>query len=66
MEKKFKVTVEARVYITYDISAENEYQATRKAEFLFNDDKKDYTISSDDIRIVRDSEIIETYEPEEV
>lgn len=64
--KNYKVAIQAIVYITYEVSAENEEQATRKAEFLFNDDKKDYTISSDEVTIVRDSEILEMFEPEEV
>ncbi len=66
MEKNYKVTVQAMVYITYDISARDENSAVKKAEFLFNDDKKDYVISSDDIRICKcDNSLIEIFEPEE-
>lgn len=64
MEKNYKVTVQAMVYITYDISAIDENSAVRKAEFLFNDDKKDFVISSNDITIC-DENVIEIFEPEE-
>ena len=64
MEKNYKVTVQAMVYITYDISAIDENSAVRKAEFLFNDDKKDFVISSNDITIC-DGNVIEIFEPEE-
>jgi hypothetical protein len=66
MEKKYKVTVQAIVYITYDISARDENTAVRKAEYLFNDDKKDFVISSEDIRICSGNEsLIEIFEPRE-
>lgn len=66
MDKNYKVTVQAMVYITYDISARDENSAVRKAECLFNDDKKDYVISSDDITICGDdNSLIEIFEPEE-
>ena len=66
MDKNYKVTVQAMVYITYDISARDENSAVRKTEYLFNDDKKDYVISSDDITICGDdNSLIEIFEPEE-
>ena len=64
--KNYKVAIQTMVYITYDVQAENAEQATRKAEYLFNDDRKNYTISSDDITLCReDGGILEMFEPEE-
>lgn len=64
--KNYKVAVQAIVYITYDVQAENEEQATDAAVLKFNDDRRNYTMSSDDITIYQDeTSLIEVFEPEE-
>ena len=64
--KNYKVAIQAIVYITYDVQAENEEQAVDVAALKFKDDRRNYTVSSDDITIWNDeSSFIEVFEPEE-
>ena len=64
--KNYKVPIQAIVYITYDVQAENEEQAVDIAALKFKDDRRNYTVSSDDITIWNDeASFIEVFEPEE-
>lgn len=64
--KNYKVDIQAIVYITYDVQAENEEQAVDAAALKFKDDRRNYTMSSDDITILNDeASLIEVFEPEE-